>query len=110
MLSAKITVILYILVFFEIGAVLIVSPWYAYWSDNLFLAYLVQQLNAPGLLVVMNSSSIRWAVTGLGLINILLGIWEALHFKQLLHLLIHDHEQPPARETVALSGNRPEGL
>lgn len=109
MFSAKITIILYILVFFELGAVLIVSPWNTFWSDNLFLAYLVQHLSAPGLIVLMNSPIIRWAVTGLGIVNILLGIWEAFHFKQLLRLMLHDHE-PPAQEAVALPDNRPEGL
>ena len=109
MFSAKITIILYILVFFELGAVLIVSPWNMFWSDNLFLAYLVQHLNAPGLIVFMNSPIIRWAVTGLGVVNILLGIWEAFHFKQLLRLMLHNHESP-APEAVAVPDNRPEGV
>jgi len=108
MFSAKVTIVLYILVFFELGAVLIVSPWNTFWSDNLFLAYLVQHLNAPGLLVIMNSSSIRLAVTGLGIVNVLLGIWEAFHFKHLLRLMLQNHEQP-AQEAVALSDHRPEG-
>lgn len=109
MLSAKITIVLYILVFFELGAVLIISPWNSYWSDNLFLAYLVQRLNAPELLVAMNSGIIRWAVTGLGIINVLLGVWEAFHFKQLMRLMLHGHEES-AQEAVALSDNRPGGV
>lgn len=109
MFSAKLTVILYILVFFEVGAVLIFSPWNAYWSDNLFLAYLVQHLNAPGLVVIMNSNIIRGAVTGLGIINVLLGVWEAFHFRQLVHLMFRNYERP-AEGAVALSDNRPQGV
>jgi hypothetical protein len=109
MFSAKVTITLYILVFFELGAVLIISPWNSYWSDNLFLAYVVQYLSAPGLMVAINSGIVRWAVTGLGVVNILLGIWEAFHFKQLVRLLVRNHERP-AQETVALSDNRPEGM
>ena len=109
MFSAKITIVLYILVFFELGIVLIISPWNTYWSDNLFLAYVVQHLNAPGLMLAMNSSFIRWAVTGLGIANVLLGLWEAFHFKHLVRLLTRDHEQS-APEAVALSDHRSDGL
>ncbi len=109
MFSAKLTVTLYILVFFELGVVLLISPWYTYWSDNLFLTYLVQRFDAPGLLVVMNSGLIRWTVTGLGAVNILLGIWEAFHFHQLVHLILHDHEQS-SEGAVALSDHRSKSM
>jgi len=109
MLAARITVTLYILVFFELGFVLIVSPWYAYWSDNLFLTYVAQELDAPALIGIMNSNAVRWAVTGLGISNVLLGIWEAFHFKQLLRLMLGNHEEP-AKDTVVVSDHRPEGM
>jgi hypothetical protein len=109
MWSVRITVILYILVFFELGAVLIVSPWNAYWSDNFFLTYMANALDAPSLVIVMNSRVTRWAVTGLGVINILLGIWEALHFKQLVRLMVQSREKS-TQETVAVSNNRPKSL
>lgn len=109
MVSVKITVFLYILVFFELGAVLIISPWNSFWSNNLLLAYLVQHIGAPDLATVVNSGLIRWAVTGLGIINIFLGIWEAFNYKRLVHLLLYDHAQP-AEEAVAVSHNQPKGV
>lgn len=107
MFSAKLTIILYILVFFELGAVLIVSPWYSYWSDNLFLTYLVQRFQAPSLIGIMNSHAVRWAVTGLGILNILLGIWEAFHFKQLLRLLTNNHAAS-TEEAMVVPDQRPQ--
>jgi hypothetical protein len=106
---ARITVFLYILVFFELGAVLMASPWFTYWSDNLFLTYLVQTFEAPALAQVMGSQMVKWAVTGLGAVNIFLGLWEAFHFKQLVQLMVRSREEP-ASQAVAVSDHRPKGV
>jgi hypothetical protein len=106
---ARVSVFLYILVFFEVGAVLIASPWFMFWSENHFLAYLEQQFDAPALVSVVSSPATRWAVTGLGVVNIFLGVWEAFHFKRLVRFIVQSSEDSP-NETVAVSGNRPESL
>lgn len=86
-ISARITVILYVLVYFELGAVLIISPWTPYWNDNLFLAYLVQRTGSPQLLVTMNSVWLRACVSALGVVNIILGLIEAFRYRDLVRLI-----------------------
>ena len=54
--------------FFEVGFVLIVIPWSAFWDRNYFA-----QL-APALGTVITNNFVRGAVSGLGLINILVGL------------------------------------
>ena len=56
--------------FFEIGFVLIVIPWSAFWDRNYFAQV------APPLGVLITNNFFRGAVSGLGLINILAGLAE----------------------------------
>ena len=59
-----------VLCFFEIGVVLIVIPWLAFWDRNYFA-----QL-APPLQALITNNFVRGAVSGLGLINISAGLVE----------------------------------
>lgn len=59
-----------VLCFFEIGVVLIVIPWLAFWDRNYFA-----QL-APPLQALITNNFVRGAVSGLGLINVLAGLAE----------------------------------
>jgi hypothetical protein len=54
--------------FFEVGFVLIVIPWSAFWDRN----YFVQMVPAIG--TVITNNFVRGAVSGLGLINVLAGV------------------------------------
>ena len=54
--------------FLEIGFVLIVIPWSAFWDRNYF-AQIV-----PPLAAMMTNNFVRGAVSGLGLINVLVGL------------------------------------
>ena len=60
----------------EVGMVLAVSPWTSVWSQNSFLAA------HPGLKEFMSQGFVRGAFTGLGLINIWMGIWEAVQYRE----------------------------
>jgi hypothetical protein len=60
--------LLLIAFFFEVGFVLIVIPWSAFWDRNYFA-----QL-APALGAVITNDFVRGAVSGLGLINVLAGL------------------------------------
>ena len=71
----KILVVVFIFFCFELGFFLIVFPWSKYWEDNLFLLYL------PAIRDVLLNHYFRGAVSGLGLVDIGLGLWEAMHFK-----------------------------
>ncbi len=56
--------------FFEIGLVLIVIPWSAFWDRNYFA-----QL-APPLEALITNNFVRGAVSGLGMINVSVGLVE----------------------------------
>jgi hypothetical protein len=86
-LSAKITVIVYILICFEVGIMLLILPWTRYWDDNFFLYFVTGKLNSPGLLAFLTSGWVRGAVTGLGLINILAGVRDIFKFRESVRAL-----------------------
>jgi hypothetical protein len=81
-MSAKLSVILYIVICFEIGALLAILPWTDYWENNFFLYFMSAKLHLNGIINVVQSGYARGAVTGLGLLNILLGFLEIFNFRQ----------------------------
>jgi hypothetical protein len=82
-MTAKLTVIIYILISLEVGILLLILPWSVqFWEENFFLYILSERLGAPWLPEVASSGWVRGAVAGLGLFNIILGIREAFHFRQ----------------------------
>jgi hypothetical protein len=62
--------LLLILFFFEIGFLLIVVPWSAFWDRN----YFAQALPPLGMLITNNF--VRGAVSGLGVVNVVAGLLE----------------------------------
>ncbi len=68
--------ILYILYCLEVGVFLLFLPWMNIWDNNYFL-YLY-----PKLRPVVANSYLRGAVLGLGVINLLIGIQEIVHFRK----------------------------
>ena len=83
-MSAKLTVVFFIVICFEIGMLLVILPWLGFppWTENYLLIAAVDKLQYNWLGTVMKSGYLRGAVTGLGLINIMLGIWEIVNFNQ----------------------------
>lgn len=84
---AKLTVIFFIILCLLAGVVLVIFPWMSLgkvgdWGDNYFLISVSQLLNAPGLQKVISSGWVRGAVTGLGILNLLLAFWEMANFKE----------------------------
>jgi len=53
---------------FEMGALLLYLPWSVYWDQNYFLSHF------PALIPVLLHPSFRGAVSGLGVLDILLAI------------------------------------
>ena len=91
-MSAKLTVIFYIVLCLEAGLVLTFLPWVhpfglADWGDNFFLVYVAQRTGLPGLQHAVASGWVRGAVTGLGLLNLAMAIWETAHFRQTVRAL-----------------------
>ena len=65
----------FILFCFEIGIFLIVVPWSSLWENNIVFNYL------PSLRGVMLHSIVRGTVSGLGLIDFLLGVTEVTRLR-----------------------------
>ncbi|MFN0123370.1 MAG: hypothetical protein ACKV2V_22945 [Blastocatellia bacterium] len=80
-MSARITVIVYILICLEVGILLIVLPWTSYWDDNFFLDFVSNKLNASWIRDAVRSGYVKGAVSGLGVVNILAGMRDAFKFR-----------------------------
>lgn len=74
-MANKILVIVFIFFCLELGVFLIIFPWTPYWGNNFFLTCF------PFLKQVVLSNFFRGAVSGLGLVDIGIGLWEASHFR-----------------------------
>ncbi|HEY3131109.1 MAG TPA: hypothetical protein VGL91_16760 [Acidobacteriota bacterium] len=70
----KLLNILYIIVCFQIGIFLLVFPWMRVWETNLLL------LQYPAFRQVMMNNFFRGAVSGLGIINLVIGSMEVMSF------------------------------
>lgn len=110
-MSAKITIIIFIVICFEIGILLIVLPWVPFpsWSENHLLVLVADKMHAPWLATAIKSGYARGAVTGLGALNILLGVWEIINFKKTAQAVQQEWESDESTrslETAHLSDNR----
>ncbi|PYT06218.1 MAG: hypothetical protein DMF60_09810 [Acidobacteria bacterium] len=83
-MSIKLTIVFFILICFEIGVLLVILPWVPSpsWNENYLLVLAADKIHWPWLALAMKSGYVRGAVTGLGLLNILLGVWEIINFKK----------------------------
>lgn len=91
-MSARLTVIFYIVLCFEAGVVLTFLPWahpfgLSDWGDNYFLVMLAQKIGSPTIQRAVASGWVRGAVTGLGLLNLGMAFWELLNFNRTVRLI-----------------------
>ncbi|QYO65272.1 hypothetical protein [Leptolyngbya sp. 7M] len=92
----KLTVIFFILLCVLLGFYLILSPWdtlFGNWSDNHLLVFLSDRAGLPSVRAAVTSNWARGAVTGLGVLNLVIAIWEAVHFKQSVAMLQGRHSK-----------------
>lgn len=86
----KLTVIFFIILCLLLGFYLILAPWdtlFGRWADNYLLVFVADNAGFPVLQKTVASNWFRGAVTGLGVLNLLIAFWEAAHFKQSVALL-----------------------
>ena len=69
-------VLLFVFICATIGVMLMIVPWRPEWSENPLL------LSYPALHDVVASGFTRGLVTGLGLVNVWIGFWEALQYRE----------------------------
>jgi hypothetical protein len=70
------SVFLFVLISAVAGVLLIILPWTPEWTDNSLLT------SFPGLRTIVASGFTRGLCSGLGLLDIWIGFWEALHYHE----------------------------
>jgi hypothetical protein len=70
------SVFLFVLISAVAGVLLIILPWTPEWTDNYLL------LSFPALRTVVSNGFFRGLCSGLGLLDIWIGFWEALHYHE----------------------------
>jgi hypothetical protein len=70
------TVLMFVFVCASIGVLLVILPWRPEWTDNHLL------LGNPALRAFVANGFVRGVVTGLGLLDIWIGFWEAIHYRE----------------------------
>lgn len=92
----KLTVIFFIILCMLLGFYLILAPWDALfgpWGENYLLVYVTDKAGAPVIARVVGSNWFRGAVTGLGVLNLIIAFWEVAHFDQSVKMLQHNDEK-----------------
>jgi hypothetical protein len=72
----RITVLLFVFLCASVGVLLVIMPWRPEWTDNhLLLAH-------PTLQQIVSSGFVRGVASGLGILDIWIGFWEAIHYRE----------------------------
>jgi hypothetical protein len=73
--SHRLSLVVLVVFCIELGMLLAILPWLMVWNQNSFVAA------HPALKAIVQSNFVRGVVSGLGLIDIWIGIWEAVHYR-----------------------------
>jgi hypothetical protein len=88
----RLTVIFFIILCLLLGANLILLPWISFgmigdWGDNYLLAFLTEKTGSPVIQQTVSSTWFRGAVSGLGVLNLIIAFWEILNFDRSVQML-----------------------
>jgi len=72
----RLWLVIYVAFCLELGMLLIVLPWKSVWHSNVLLA------DYPALRALFQNYFLRGLVTGLGIIDVWLGVSEAVHYRE----------------------------
>lgn len=72
----RIKIVIEVVFFIELGMLLVVLPWTPLWSNNSLFTTL------PGLRTFLGNGFVRGLVTGLGFINLWIGISDAVNYRE----------------------------
>jgi len=70
------SIFLFVLVSAVAGVLLVIVPWTPQWTDNSLL------IMFPTLRTIISSGFVRGLCSGLGLLDIWIGFWEAIHYQE----------------------------
>ena len=72
----RVGVLLFVFLCATLGVMLMILPWRPEWSDNpLLLPY-------PAIRAIVSSGFVRGVSTGLGVLNVWIGFWEAIQYRE----------------------------
>lgn len=71
----RLSLVIFVIFCIELGMLLSVLPWTRVWTDNSLLAA------RPTWRALLQDNFVRGVITGLGLIDIWIGVWEAVHYR-----------------------------
>ena len=74
--ARRLGLLVFVLICLELGIALVVLPWTRIWTDNNLL------LGYPTIRFWAANTFVRGAFSGLGLVDIWLGIWEAVCYRE----------------------------
>ncbi len=72
----RLAVLLFVFFCAILGVILIIFPWRDEWTNNSLL------FGHPGLQAFFSSGFVRGLCSGLGLLDIWIGFWEAIHYHE----------------------------
>ena len=72
----RLVVLLFVFMCASVGVFLVILPWRPEWTHNRLL------LSYPGLRQFIASGFVRGVVSGLGMLDIWIGFWEAVHYRE----------------------------
>lgn len=72
----RIRALLFVTLCATFGVLLLILPWTPKWTDNSLL------LSFPDLRNIVSSGFVRGAASGLGILDLWLGFWEAIHYHE----------------------------
>ncbi len=70
----RISLVIFVMFCIELGLLVSALPWTKIWTDNSLFAL------HPTLAAVLRDNFVRGVISGLGLIDVWIGIWEAVHY------------------------------
>jgi len=76
LLLHRISMLMFVFVCAVVGVLLVILPWRPEWTDNRLL------LTRPGLRTFVANGFVRGICSGLGLLDIWIGFWEAIHYHE----------------------------
>ena len=72
----RLTILMLVFVCAVVGVLLVILPWRPEWTDNHLL------LNYPTLRAFVANGFVRGICSGLGVLDIWIGFWEAIHYHE----------------------------
>lgn len=71
----RLSLVIFVIFCIELGMLLAVLPWTRIWTDNSLLAA------HPAWRALAQDNFVRGVITGIGLVDVWIGIWEAVHYR-----------------------------